>query len=174
MPTPPREPILSPEKPRAEGEDSDHRYGHGCIVECLRCDGICCWQAEHDGDECNPETSNGGERLGGGAKIERSAFEVVWIDDAHGDGNAVGEVEADRGDRSCAVECDGRAKGREGKEEGTSGAEEDGTDWGMEATVNDVETVRDAAVTRKGEHHAGVGSLERISRALDSPNSNRK
>ena len=33
----------------------------------------------------------------------------------------------------------------------------------MEATVDDVKAVRDAAVTGESEHHAGIGSLERVS-----------
>ncbi len=33
----------------------------------------------------------------------------------------------------------------------------------MEAAVDDVEAVGDAAVAGKGEHHAGVGSLETVS-----------
>lgn len=99
--------------------------------------------------------------------MERSAFEIVWVDYAHTDWNAVGKVEADRGDRRRAVERDGRAERRESKEEGTAGAEEDGTDWGVEATVDDVQSMRNAAVTGEGEHHARIGSLEGVSEFRD-------
>ena len=40
----------------------------------------------------------------------------------------------------------------------------------MKAAVNDVQAVRDAAITGEGEHHAGVGSLEFIRGAIASPN----
>lgn len=123
-------------------------------------DRVFCRQAEDDGNEGNPETSNGGEGFGRRAEAKGSAFEVPWIDEAHGDGNAVGKVETDRGDGSRAVECDGRSEGRKGEEERTAGAEEHCTDWRVKATVDYVKSVRNTAVTGKGEHHAGVGCLK--------------
>ena len=159
VPAPPREPMPGPQQPRAEGEDTHHTQSHGCVVERLRRDRVFRRQTEHDGDEGDPEASDDGEWLGRGAEVEGSAFEVAGVDDAHGDGDAVGEVEADCGDGSRAVECDGGAERGEGEEEGTAGAKEDRTDWGVKAPVDDVEPVRDTAVTGEGEHHAGVGGL---------------
>ena len=130
------------------------------------CNRVFCRQAEHDSDEGNPETGDHGEGLGCGAEVERPAFEIAWVREAHGDGDAVGQVEANRGDGSRAVERDGGAEGRKGEEEGTAGAEEDGADRGVEAAVDDVQSVRNAAVTGEGEHHAGVGRLAVLVRRI--------
>ena len=129
MPTPPREPTSSPQEPRAKGKGAHDRQRDGRIIERLRRGRVHRRQAKHDGDERDPETSDDGERFGRGAEVERSAFEVAGIDEAHGDGDAVGDVEADRGDGGRAVERKGRAEGREREEERAAGAEEDRSDW---------------------------------------------
>ena len=128
MPTPPREPASSPQKPRAKRKSAHDRQRFICLIELLVRVIVLRRQAEHDRDERDPETSDDGERFGRGAEVEGSAFEVAGIDEAHGDGDAVGDVEADRGDGGRAVEGKGRAEGREREEEGTAGAEEDCSD----------------------------------------------
>ena len=106
MPTPPREPASGPQEPRAEGEETNHRHGHGRVVEGLRCDWVVGRETEHDGEDCDPETRNNGEWLGCGAESERSAFDFLRVEDGHGDGDAVGDVQADGGDGRRAVEGD--------------------------------------------------------------------
>ena len=165
MPTPAREPASSPQKPRAEREDGHDGQSDGGVIQRLGSDGVFRRQAEDHGDERDPEASHDGEGFRRAAEAEGSAFEVAFVDEAHGDGDTVGKVEADGGDGCRAVECDGGSEGREGEEEGTAGAEEDGADWRVEATVDDVKSVRNAAVTGKGKHHAGVGSLKGVSAA---------
>ena len=123
-------------------------------------DWVFCRQAKYDGNEGDPQTCDDGEGFGCGTEIEGSALEVSGINEAHGDGNTIRKIETDRGDGSRAVECDGRSKRREGEEERTAGAEEHCTDWGVEATVDYVKSVRNTAVTGEGEHHAGVGCLD--------------
>ena len=129
MPTPPREPMSRPQEPRAESKGANNRQGDGGVVERLGCDRVDRWEAKDDGDEGDPDTRDDGKRFVSGAETEGSGFDGPFVDDAHGDGDAVGEVEADGGDGSRAVERDGGSEGREGEEERTAGAEEDGADW---------------------------------------------
>ena len=129
MPTPPREPASGPQEPRAKGKGADDRESDGRIIQCLRRGWVHRRQAKHNSDEGDPETSDDGEWFGRGAKVERSAFEISGINEAHGDGDAVRDVQADRGDGSRAVERKGRAEGREGEEERTAGAEKHRSDW---------------------------------------------
>lgn len=163
MPAPPRKPVPGPQKPRAERESAHDCQCHRRVIERLGCNRVHRRQAKDDRDEGDPETSDDGERFGRGAEVEGAAFEVAGVDDAHGDGDAVGDVEADGRDGGRAVERDGGSERWEGEEKGAAGAEEDGADWGVEAAVDDVEAVRDAAVAGEGEHHAGVGRLGCIS-----------
>ena len=85
------------------------------------------------------------------------------VDDAHGDGDPVGEVETDCGDGRRAHERDLGAEGREGEEERAAGTEDDCTDRRMEPAIDNVQSVGNATITSEGEHHAGVGSLDHVS-----------
>ncbi len=159
MPTPSCKPMPCPQKPRSKREYPHHAQRNGSIVEGLTRDRILRGKTKDDGDEADPEASDSSDGFGEGTEVEGPAFEVSRPDEAHGDGDAVGDVEAAGGDGGGAVKGDFRAEGGEGEEEGAGGAEEDSADWGVEAAIDEVEAVRDAAVAGEGEHHAGVRCL---------------
>lgn len=64
----------------------------------------------------------------GATEPERPAFEALRIEESHGDGDPVGDVEADRGNRDSTFKRDFGAKDWESEEEGADGAEDDGAD----------------------------------------------
>ena len=47
------EPEPRPGEPAAEGKHSDYAHRYGGVVKGLPGDGVDCWQAEDDGDECD-------------------------------------------------------------------------------------------------------------------------
>lgn len=155
-----REPMSSPQEPRPEGEKTHDAERDGSVVEGGATDGVLGRQAEDDGDEDDPADGDDGDRDGEGLEGEGSTLEVARKDEGHGYGDAVGDIETNGGNGCGAAKSDVGAEGWEGEEEGAGGPEEDGTDGRVESAIDDMQTMRYAAVTGEGEHHTGVGGLQ--------------
>lgn len=151
------EPALGPKEPRAQTPEADDTDADGGVVERLRVDGVELRQAEDDGDESDPQHSDERHGAGEGAEVEGSADKAGWIDKANEDGETVGNVQADGGDRGRGREGNGRTDGGDGKEERQRGRKPDGPDRRMEAVVHMIEELGQRTVAAEGEHHAGVG-----------------
>ena len=98
IPTPPREPSPRPKEPTPECEQAYDAQRDGGVIQRPARDGVECWEAKHHGDEADPGARDDGHVSGRGAEVEGPALEIGGVDEGHGDGDAVGDVEADGGD----------------------------------------------------------------------------
>ena len=89
LPDGPREPPPRPQEPAAESPQSDDADGNGGIVQRLAVDRIQLRQTEDDGDEADVQAGHGGDGSRCGAQVERTLFEIGWVDETDQDGKAV-------------------------------------------------------------------------------------
>jgi hypothetical protein len=104
---------------------------------------IRCWKAENNCDEANPSNRYKSDGARKKTEIEGSfaGVEVLGVDQANEDGDAVGDVEADCGDGGSCCESYCGAKRGEGETECEKGSKPDGADGGTESVVDFVEEV---------------------------------
>lgn len=98
VPTSPREPSACPQGPAAQGEQANDTHRYGRIIEGRASDRIEGRQAKDDGDEADPQACDERDRFGSTTELEGAAFEVVRVVESHGDGDAIRDVQTDRGD----------------------------------------------------------------------------
>ena len=125
LPNRPREPAMSPDKPRTEREQSDDSDRDSCVVQGLRSDRVGSRKAEDDGDEANPGHTDKADNPRHEAQGKGTFDKVLVVYDRNEDRNAVRDIESDGRDGSGGGECHRRPQGGEGEAEREEGSEPD-------------------------------------------------
>ena len=100
LPNRPREPAVSPDKPRTKREQSDDSDRDSRVVQSLRSDRVGGRKAEDDRDEANPAHTDKADNSRHEAQRKGTFDKVLVVYDRNEDGNTVRDVESDGRDGS--------------------------------------------------------------------------
>lgn len=122
----------------------------------MACHWIRSRETENDTDETDPKDCDERDPARRETEVKRSLFEVAGVEQPDEDGEAVRNVETNRGYGSSGRESDRRPQGGDSEQERQEDREPNSPDGRLETIVDLVEEFGQAAVAAKAKHHAGI------------------